>query len=242
MARHAAGRQWAEPARRVCPRRPDRLMEHVGWRWNPQLLAARGYAVLLPDPAVSTGYGHAFIQRGWGRWGAEPFTDIISAVDAALEREDLDADRTALMGGSFGGYMANWVTGNTDRFRGIVTHASLWELRGFHGTTDYGPDWEREFGNPYTDPSAYEEWFPAGTSPTSGRRCSSSTASRTCAFRSARPSAYGPTSAGTTSPARFLSSRTRITGSSSRRTAALVRHGLAFLDERLRRGVWPALL
>jgi dipeptidyl aminopeptidase/acylaminoacyl peptidase len=131
------------------------------WRWNPQLLAAKGYAVLLPDPAISTGYGHAFIQRGWGRWGAEPFTDVMAAVDAVLERPELDADRTALMGGSFGGYMANWVAGSTDRFKGIVTHASLWELRGFHGTTDYGPDWEREFGDPYADPSRYEEWSPA---------------------------------------------------------------------------------
>ena len=131
------------------------------WRWNPQLLAAQGYAVLLPDPAVSTGYGHAFMQRGWGRWGAEPFTDVIAAVDGALERTELDADRTALMGGSFGGYMANWVAGNTDRFRAIVTHASLWDLREFHGTTDYGPDWEREFGDPYADPSRYEEWSPS---------------------------------------------------------------------------------
>ena len=131
------------------------------WRWNPQLLAAHGYAVLLPDPAISTGYGQAFIQRGWGRWGAEPYTDVVAAVDAALERPDLDAERTALMGGSFGGYMANWVAGSTDRFRAIVTHASLWELRGFHGTTDYGPDWEREFGDPYADPSRYEEWSPS---------------------------------------------------------------------------------
>ena len=131
------------------------------WRWNPQLIAARGYAVLLPDPAISTGYGHAFVQRGWGRWGAEPYTDLMAAVDAAIERPELDAERTALMGGSFGGYMANWVAGSTDRFRAIVTHASLWELRGFHGTTDYGPDWEREFGDPYTDASRYEEWSPS---------------------------------------------------------------------------------
>ncbi|MGH2445294.1 MAG: S9 family peptidase, partial [Candidatus Limnocylindria bacterium] len=130
------------------------------WRWNAHLLAAKGYAVLLPDPAVSTGYGHAFIQRGWGRWGAEPYTDVLAAVDAALARPELDAERTALMGGSFGGYMANWVAGSTERFRAIVTHASLWELRGFHGTTDYGPDWEREFGDPYTDASRYEEWSP----------------------------------------------------------------------------------
>jgi dipeptidyl aminopeptidase/acylaminoacyl peptidase len=131
------------------------------WRWNPHLLAARGYAILLPDPALSTGYGHAFVQRGWGRWGGEPYTDILAATDAALERPELDAERTALMGGSYGGYMANWVAGNTERFGAIVTHASLWDLRGFHGTTDYGPDWEREFGDPYVDASRYEEWSPS---------------------------------------------------------------------------------
>jgi dipeptidyl aminopeptidase/acylaminoacyl peptidase len=163
---------WLVLPREASPENPVPLVVFVhggpvgsfnawSWRWNPQLVAARGYAVLLPDPAISTGYGHAFIQRGWGRWGAEPYTDVIAAVDGALERPELDADRTALMGGSFGGYMANWVAGSTDRFKGIVTHASLWELRGFHGTTDYGPDWEREFGDPYTDPSRYEEWSPA---------------------------------------------------------------------------------
>ena len=112
------------------------------WRWNPQLLVERGYAVLMPDPGISTGYGQAYVDRGWGRWGEAPYTDLMSAVDAALTRDDLDATRTAAMGGSFGGYMANWVAGHTDRFKGIVTHASLWELRGFHGSTDNGPWWE----------------------------------------------------------------------------------------------------
>lgn len=130
------------------------------WRWNPHLLVARGYAVLLPDPAISTGYGQAFIDRGWGRWGEEPYTDLMAAVEGALERPDLDRTRTAAMGGSFGGYMANWVAGHTDRFRAIVTHASLWELRGFHGTTDHGPSWEMEFGDPYLDPSRYEASSP----------------------------------------------------------------------------------
>jgi dipeptidyl aminopeptidase/acylaminoacyl peptidase len=131
------------------------------WRWNPHLLAERGYAVVLPDPAISTGYGRDFIQRGWGRWGDRPYTDITAAVDAALERPDLDRTRTALMGGSYGGYMANWVAGNTDRYRAIITHASLWDLRGFHGTTDHGPGWEQEMGDPYTDPSRYLEHSPA---------------------------------------------------------------------------------
>jgi len=130
------------------------------WRWNPWVLAARGYAVLLPDPALSTGYGQAFIQRGWGRWGAEPFTDLMAAVDAAVARPDIDPERTAAMGGSFGGYMANWVAGHTHRFRAIVTHASLWALDQFHGTTDEGQWWECEFGNPYEDPRRYEENSP----------------------------------------------------------------------------------
>jgi dipeptidyl aminopeptidase/acylaminoacyl peptidase len=130
------------------------------WRWNPQLLANAGYAVLLPDPGLSTGYGQRMIERGWGRWHEEPYTDVIAAVDDALGRPDLDADRTALMGGSFGGYMANWVAGSTDRFRAIVTHASLWELRGFHGTTDFGTWWEREFGDPYVDDSPYQAASP----------------------------------------------------------------------------------
>jgi dipeptidyl aminopeptidase/acylaminoacyl peptidase len=114
------------------------------WRWNPWLLVARGYAVLLPDPALSTGYGQDFIRRGWGRWGAEPFTDLMSVTDAAVARDDLDAGRTAAMGGSFGGYMANWVAGHTDRFRGIVTHASLWALDQFGPTTDGYDYWRRE--------------------------------------------------------------------------------------------------
>ena len=130
------------------------------WRWNANLLVERGYAVLMPDPALSLGYGQAFIDRGWGTWGDRPYTDVMTAVDGALERPDIDASRTALMGGSFGGYMANWVAGHTDQFKAIITHASLWELRGFHGTTDDGVSWEQEMGDPYVDPSMYENHSP----------------------------------------------------------------------------------
>src|SRR5215207_5579847 len=130
------------------------------WRWNPWLLAARGYAVLLPDPALSTGYGQTFVERGRGRWGAEPFTDLLALVDAAVARPEIDRRRTAAMGGSFGGYMANWVAGQTDRFRCIVTHASIWSLEQFHGTTDHAAWWEREFGSPEAMPERYREHSP----------------------------------------------------------------------------------
>ena len=114
------------------------------WRWCPWLLVAQGYAVLLPDPALSTGYGEAFIARGWSRWGAEPFTDLMAITDAVVGRDDIDGDRTAAMGGSFGGYMANWVAGHTDRFRAIVSHASLWAMDQFGPTTDHAYYWARE--------------------------------------------------------------------------------------------------
>jgi dipeptidyl aminopeptidase/acylaminoacyl peptidase len=114
------------------------------WRWNPWLLVARGYAVLLPDPALSTGYGQDHIQRGWGEWGKAPYTDLMAVTDAVVQRPDIDQERTAAMGGSFGGYMANWVAGHTDRFKAIITHASLWALDQFGPTTDAAQYWLKE--------------------------------------------------------------------------------------------------
>jgi dipeptidyl aminopeptidase/acylaminoacyl peptidase len=114
------------------------------WRWNPWIMVAHGYAVLLPDPAFSTGYGTDFVRRGWGAWGDAPYSDLMALTDAAEARPDIDATRTAAMGGSFGGYMANWVAGHTDRFAAIVTHASLWALDQMMTTTDAPYYWARE--------------------------------------------------------------------------------------------------
>ena len=130
------------------------------WRWNPWLAAARGYAVLLPDPALSTGYGPQFLARGWGAWGQAPYTDLMTLTDAALARDDLDASRTAAMGGSFGGYVANWIAGHTDRFRAIVSHAGLWALEQFGPTTDAAHYWSREMTAEMVaanDPAAHVE-------------------------------------------------------------------------------------
>ena len=159
-------RSWLVLPRGACAAAPAPLLLwiHGGplsswnswhWRWNPWVMAAHGYAVLLPDPALSTGYGAAFVARGWGRWGAEPYTDVLAATDAALQRADLDAGRTAAMGGSFGGYLANWTAGHTDRFAAIVTHASLWALDQFGPTTDLPDYWLREL-----TPAAQEAYSP----------------------------------------------------------------------------------
>jgi dipeptidyl aminopeptidase/acylaminoacyl peptidase len=126
------------------------------WRWNPWLMAARGYAVLLPDPALSTGYGQGFIARAHHQWGDRPFADIMAATDAAVARPDIDADRVAMMGGSYGGYMANWMAGHTDRFKAIVSHAGLWMLDQMFGTTDHPMFWRPQFGDPLTNPEMYQ--------------------------------------------------------------------------------------
>ncbi|MGO0605177.1 S9 family peptidase [Brevibacterium linens] len=107
------------------------------YRWNPGPFAAAGYAVLLPDPAISTGYGQAMIDRGQQQLGGTPFTDIVALTEAAGERTDIDAERIGLAGGSYGGYMANWVAGHTGSvFKCIVTHASLWNTTSMGRTTD----------------------------------------------------------------------------------------------------------
>jgi dipeptidyl aminopeptidase/acylaminoacyl peptidase len=120
------------------------------WRWNAWLMAARGYAVLMPDPALSTGYGLGFIKRGFRTWGPRPFADLMTITDAAVARDDIDGERTAMMGGSYGGYMANWIAGHTDRFRAIVSHASLWAMDQMMATTDAPMSFFPEF----TDPDA----------------------------------------------------------------------------------------
>ncbi|WP_252375105.1 MULTISPECIES: S9 family peptidase [unclassified Nonomuraea] len=118
------------------------------WRWQAWIMAAHGYAVLMPDPCLSTGYGQEMIDRGWGNWGPRTQADLDAIVDVALARDDIDAERIGAMGGSYGGYMANWLAGHSDRYKAIVTHASLWNLDQFAGTTDAAMFWQREFGEP----------------------------------------------------------------------------------------------
>jgi dipeptidyl aminopeptidase/acylaminoacyl peptidase len=130
------------------------------WRWNPWLMAARGYAVLLPDPALSTGYGQEFIARGYHDWGTRPLADIMAVTEPVMARPDIDADRVAMMGGSYGGYMANWIAGHTDRFKAIVSHAGLWVLDQMFGTTDHPMFWRPQFGDPLTQPEMYQKNSP----------------------------------------------------------------------------------
>lgn len=127
------------------------------WRWCPWLFTARGYAVLMPDPAMSTGYGDAGLNRGWPRRPDVVLAECEALLDLVLERPELDGTRTAMLGASFGGFMANWIAGHTDRFDAIVSHAGLWALPQQHRTTDAAASKMRVHGHEDADP----EWYRA---------------------------------------------------------------------------------
>ena len=132
------------------------------WRWNPLVFAQAGYAVALPNPRGSTGFGQAFIDGVYGEtFGLTCYRDLMAVTDALAEMDGLDADHIAAIGGSFGGYMANWLGAHTDRFRCLVSHAGLYHLDAFHGTTDFPSMWAYLVGGtPDRDPERFARASP----------------------------------------------------------------------------------
>jgi len=133
------------------------------WRWNPLLAVAAGYAVVQPNPRGSTGFGQPFIEGIWGNvWGKQCYQDLMAVTDALAKRPDVDADRMMAMGGSFGGYMTNWIGTQTSRFQCLITHACVTTMAQFTGTTDHPAWWYLEMGgeNPYADPASFDRYAP----------------------------------------------------------------------------------
>ena len=133
------------------------------YRWNPQAYAGAGYAVVTIDFHGSTGYGQAFTDSITGDWGGKPLEDLQEGLAAALTRYPwLDGDRACALGASYGGYMMNWIAGNwSDRFRCLVNHDGLFDLRSMYYSTEelWFPEWE--LGKPWEKPEAVERHNPA---------------------------------------------------------------------------------
>jgi dipeptidyl aminopeptidase/acylaminoacyl peptidase len=138
------------------------------YRWNPELFAANGYVVIMINFHGSTGYGQKFIDAINGDWGGAPFEDLMKGLDYAEKTYPfIDKDRECALGASYGGYMANWVLGHTDRFKCIVSHDGMFKSISAWGTTEelWFNNWEFK-GTPYTNRAMYDKWSPsnAGTS------------------------------------------------------------------------------
>ncbi len=133
------------------------------YRWNPQLFAATGnYAVIMINFHGSTGYGQAFTDAIQGEWGGKPYEDLMKGLDHALEKYPfLDGKRVAALGASYGGYMVNWILGQTDRFRCVVSHDGVFNTEAAYGTTEelWFVEWEFK-GPPWEQRELYRKWSP----------------------------------------------------------------------------------
>ena len=115
-----------------------------------QILAAQGFAVLYTNPRGSHGYGQKFVDAVRGDYGGNDYQDLMAAVDYALEHYDyIDQDRLGVTGGSYGGFMTNWIVGHTNRFKAAVTQRSISNWISFAGVSDIGyyfTDWQIQAG------------------------------------------------------------------------------------------------
>lgn len=133
------------------------------YRWNPQVYAGAGYAVVMVDFHGSTGYGQAFCDSIRGDWGGKPLADLQKGLAAALQRYPwMDGEKVGALGASFGGYMINWIAGNwPDRFRCLVNHdGNLDERMAYFDTEElWFPEWDHR-GTPWDNPEGYEKQNP----------------------------------------------------------------------------------
>jgi dipeptidyl aminopeptidase/acylaminoacyl peptidase len=139
------------------------------YRWNAELFAANGYVVVMINPGGSTGYGQAFVDRVNGDWGGKPFTDLMTGLTYAEQHYPfIDKTRECALGASYGGYMANWILGHTNRFKCIVSHDGMFNAESAFGSTeeDWFNQWEFK-GNPwdyYGKPDSenpFRKWSPS---------------------------------------------------------------------------------
>jgi dipeptidyl aminopeptidase/acylaminoacyl peptidase len=124
-------------------------------RWNYQMFAATGAALVIVNPRGSTGYGQKFVDDVSKDWGGKVYVDLMNGLDAALNKNRwIDNNALGAAGGSFGGYMVDWIAGHTNRFKALVSHAGPFNLENMATATEelWFPDWE--YGGPFWDPKA----------------------------------------------------------------------------------------
>lgn len=132
------------------------------YRWCTALFAAHGYVVMQPNPRGSTSFGQKFSEDISGDWGGACYEDLMKGVDWAIAQGWADPDRMGALGGSFGGYMVNWILGHTDRFKVLVSHAGVFNLESKYGSTEelWFPEWDLG-GTPWKHTgSSYEKFSP----------------------------------------------------------------------------------
>ncbi len=137
------------------------FLDSFSYRWNAQVFAQAGFVVFMPNPRGSVGFGQDFVDGVNGDWGGRPYIDIMAGVDYVAKQPQVDGGRAGAAGGSFGGYMVNWIAGRTDRFKVLVSHAGIFNTFSFYATTEelWFPEWEFG-GTPWANADGYGSWSP----------------------------------------------------------------------------------
>jgi dipeptidyl aminopeptidase/acylaminoacyl peptidase len=126
-----------------------------------QYLAAKGYVVFYTNPRGGSGRGETWAAAIAGGWGELDYKDCMAAADYLEKQKFVNSKKMGVTGGSYGGYMTNWIIGHTDRFAAAVTQRSVVDLKSFVGSSDCGFSLQREFdGWPWTNPENYEKCSP----------------------------------------------------------------------------------
>jgi dipeptidyl aminopeptidase/acylaminoacyl peptidase len=137
---------------------------HESWnyRWNAQVFAGAGYVVVMPNPRGSTGYGQKFTDEITASYGGAAFEDVMAVVDHVTALPFVNPSKLAAAGGSYGGYMVNWMMGHTQRFQAFISHAGLFDMRSWALSTEelWFPIWDQQ-GMPWENPKVYERWSPS---------------------------------------------------------------------------------
>ncbi len=133
-----------------------------GYRWNPQVMAAPGYVVVMVNPRGSTGYGQKFTAEISKDWGGKVYTDLMNGLDAAIAKYPfIDGSKACAAGASYGGFMMDWMDTHTGRFKCIISHAGPYSARGMYATEElWFQEWEYG-GTPWEHPELYDKWSPA---------------------------------------------------------------------------------
>ncbi|KAK9723084.1 Dipeptidyl-peptidase 5 [Basidiobolus ranarum] len=132
-------------------------------RWNYQIPPSAGYVLININFHGSDGYGQKFSDSVLKNWGSLPYEDLMKGLDYALKKYPfIDGDRACAWGASYGGYMINWINGQTDRFKCLVSHSGIFDAKSTYYTIDQLYFMESEFGGlPWDDVKAYEKYSPS---------------------------------------------------------------------------------
>ncbi|HEV2197686.1 MAG TPA: S9 family peptidase [Candidatus Acidoferrum sp.] len=132
-----------------------------GYRWNAEVFSAPGYVTLMINRRGSTGYGQKFTDEITNDWGGKAYVDVMDGVDFALKKYPfIDGSKMAAAGGSYGGYMADWIATHNGRFKAIISHAGVYDKVAMYATEELWFEEHDLQGTPWSNPESYHKWAP----------------------------------------------------------------------------------